>query len=525
MLKGANGQPLDVKGKLQLQFRLEGREFSFIFFVIENLPYSMIIGLDFMSTHRIILDCQKRQIIFKDDQNDITPISFLKPEGNSSRKLESTEDNNSYLSATSIDSENAIDKILNQFPDIIDFSPGTAKIKPVQFFINDNISPIRQSPWRRSPAERETITNEITDMLRMGVIRPSNSPWASPVSLVKKKDGTNRFCIDFRKVNNIVVQDAFPLPRIPDLIDALHGAKVFSTLDLAKGYWQIPLDEKSKPITAFATHEGLYEFNVLPFGINTAAAIFQRTMSAILKDLPFARVYIDDIVIFSEDEGTHYRHILEVFSRLQQMGLRINKKKCHFFCKEILYLGTRINAEGIKPDSEKIQPILDFPTPTSKKKVQEFMGMVNFYRDYIPNLAQEAICLYDITKSENDFRWSEKAENAFSAIKQMLTSPPLLKLPDPRKPFILSTDASTFALGAVLAQDYGGKEFPVAYASRMLSQSERNYSVVEKELLAIVFAIKKFRSYVYGNTFTIYTDHNPLQYLMSLKDSYGRIAK
>ena len=245
-------------------------------------------------------------------------------------------------------------------------------------------------------------------MLQMGVIRPSFSPWASPILLLRKKDGSIRFAIDYRRVNERLVNDAYPLPHTVDLLDALQGASVFSTLDLEKGYWQVPLEESSKAITAFSTTGGLFEFNVLPFGLSTAPALFQRMMDNCLKGLPFARVYIDDIVVFSNSLKEHSDHLQQVFRRLEATKLTLNVKKCKFFTSEIVFLGTTLTASGIKPNDEKIRAVLGMQKPTDKKKLLEFLGLVNFYRDYCPGLARVSACLYQLLSKSADFVWTTK---------------------------------------------------------------------------------------------------------------------
>jgi hypothetical protein len=492
-LKGANNASLLVLGTASVHFKWNEKLFQQKFYVIRHLLVPMILGMDFLVQNNALLDCANKTL-------KINAVEFF------SKPDLSKETVNSYVNAD-------------------DFKAGSAKIPPVKITIKSGAKPIKQSIRRKTVTEKEVIDKEVNKMLSMNVIRPSFSPWASPIQLTTKKNNEIRFCIDFRKVNENIVGDAYPMPFIADIVDALEGSKIFSTIDLTKGYWQLPLGEESKSITAFSTAEGLFEFNVLPFGLSTASAIFQRVMNGIFKDVEFVRVYMDDIIIFSQNDLEHRDHLEKTFSILKKAGLAVNMKKCHFFKTEINFLGVKIDQDGVHPNSEKIDAILKITPPKDKKSLQQFLGVVNYYRDFCPDLAENSTCLYRLLKKEVPFTWTEEHEKAFNRIKELLTSPPVLGIAKKGAPFILSTDASQAALGAVLSQVIEGREVPIAYASRALSETEQRYAVVEKELLAIVFGVKRFRCYLMGNKFTVTTDHNPLQYLSSLKDPHGRLAR
>jgi hypothetical protein len=296
-------------------------------------------------------------------------------------------------------------------------------------------------------------------------------------------------------------------------------------LDLTSGYWQIPLTEDSKPITAFSTTKGHFEFNVLPFGLSNAAAAFQRAMNEVFSKYPFVGVYLDDIIVHSSSLDDHLQHLAEVMRILHEHRFVLNKKKCRFFCEEVDYLGMRVSAKGMKPIPERLDAIKKMKIPKDKKELREFLGIVNYYREYCEGLSEVAYPLFRLTRKDVEFQWGSTEGQALEDVKHLLTNPPFLQWPDVRKPFIVSTDASKFALGAVLSQMHEGLEKPIAFASRVLSPAEENYSVVEKELLAIVFAVKKFHCYLYGTEFTVFTDHNPLQYAMTIRDTSRRIAR
>ena len=309
--------------------------------------------------------------------------------------------------------------------------------------------PIRQK-YRRLPVATKSVVNEeVKKMLQSGVIRRSTSPWSSPVVLVRKKDGSWRFCVDFRKLNSITHKDAYPLPKIEETLDSLSGAKYFSTLDLASGYWQVELREPAKEKTAFSTPMGLFEFNVMPFGLTNAPATFQRLMECVLAGLSMEEclVYIDDVIVFSETFQDHLANLEKVFSRLYQAGLTLKLSKCHFCKKEVKYLGHIVGSGGIKPDPDKVSSIVSYPVPRDLKQLQQFLGLANYYRRFIANFSHIASPLYQLTrKHAKNFNWINTCQIAFEKLKEALSSPLVLIFPAFDKQFFLSTDASGQAI-------------------------------------------------------------------------------
>ncbi|UYV64395.1 K02A2.6-like [Cordylochernes scorpioides] len=388
--------------------------------------------------------------------------------------------------------------------------------------------PIRKNPYRVSLKERKIISDQINSMLKNGIISHSSSPWASPIILVKKKNGTFRFCVDYRNLNSVTVKDQYPLPRIDDCFDSLHGARYFTSLDLCSGYWQVEVEEQDREKTAFITPDGLYQFNVLPFGLCNGSATFERLMDTVLRTHKWkiCLCYLDDVIIFSEDLHSHLNRLKTILECLKTAGLTLNASKCRFAYTELLILGHVVSNEGIAPDPEKIISIRKFPTPRTVKDVRAFLGLCSYYRRFIREFSKVALPLQILTRKNHSFAWGKEQELSFNSLKNKLISPEVLTHYDPNKPIGLHTDASDQGLGAVLVHlDENTKERPISYASRTLQKAETNYSTTEKECLAIIWAIKKFRPYLYGRKFTIYTDHHSLCWMAKMKNPAGRLAR
>ena len=417
--------------------------------------------------------------------------------------------------------------LLRKFDDLFVSENGAlGRTKVVKHRINTSGRPIRQ-PLRRQPESlKGDMNEEVKKMLSRGVIRPSSSPWSSPVVMVRKKNGSWRFCIDYRKLNAVTHQDAYPLPRIDATLESLAGSTLFTTLDLASGYWQVEIEEDDKEKTAFSTEKGHFEFNVMPFGLTNAPATFQRLMECILAGLTGEQclIYIDDIIVFSASFPEHLERLTNVFLKLQDAGLKLKTEKCKFVQKAVKYLGHVVSAEGICPDPAKTEVVVSYPVPTSAKEVKQFMGLCNYYRRFVKDYSKIAAPLFKLLSKENAkfFAWNSASQNAFEELKSRLVSPPIQAYPDFKQPFLLHTDASDAAIGAVLSQVQGGTECVIAYWSRKLQKAERNYSTTEREALAVVASLKEFYPYVYGFPCKLITDHNPLTSLKGIKDVGGR---
>ena len=397
--------------------------------------------------------------------------------------------------------------------------------------------PVAQTYRRIPPNQYEEVRKHIQELLDKQVIRPSTSAYASPIVLVRKKNGELRMCVDFRRLNAKTRRDSFPLPRIDESLDALKDSAYFSTLDLASGYYQVAMDEQDREKTAFITPFGLYEFNRMPFGLCSAPATFQRLMTSSMNDLIFriVLVYLDDILVYSHDFQSHLDRLRMVFQRLREVGLTLNLQKCRFCQTEVKYLGYAISAGGIATDEEKIQVVRDWPEPKTLRQLRSFLGFASYYRRFVKGFAALAKPLHHLVGevySRNKDRpggkrallgigWTAECQGAFDRLKAALTTTPLLGYADYSLPFILETDASSQGLGAVLSQEQGGTKKVIGYASRTLRPTEqnmRNYSSMKLELLALKWAVtEKFRGYLLGAKFVVYTDNNPLSYLHTAK--------
>ena len=388
--------------------------------------------------------------------------------------------------------------------------------------------PVRQSVRRIPPHQRDHVRRLLDEMLSKGVVEQSTSPWASPIVLVRKKDGSIRFCVDYRKVNEITRKDAYPLPRIDTTLDTLAGSHWFSTIDLLSGYWQVEMEEEDREKTAFCTTEGLFQFKVMPFGLCNAPATFQRLMDLVLAGLQWSQclVYIDDVIILGRSFEEHLDNLKQVFQRLREAGLKVKPSKCAFFQHEVTYLGHIISNNGVSADPEKVARVTSWPVPKSKKEVQSFLGFANYYRRFIKNFAEIAKPLHRLTEKNAKFNWTIDHQVAFEDLRKQLSTTPVLAHPDFRRTFILDTDASDSGLGAVLSQmDENGRERVVAYGSRLLSKSERQYCVTRRELLAVVSFVKHFRPYLVGKKFVLRTDHGALTWLQKFKQPEGQLAR
>ncbi|CAL9692012.1 unnamed protein product [Knipowitschia caucasica] len=406
-------------------------------------------------------------------------------------------------------------------------SPGRTTLVEHVIRLKDK-GPVRQRSYRVPQHLVAQLLTEVEDMQHLGVIEPSQAEWCSPVVIVVKKDGSLRICIDFRKLNAMSEFDAYPMPRIDDLLEKIGRARFITTLDLCKGYWQVPLEASSRPYTAFQTPAGLFQFTMMPFGLHGAPATFQRLMDRVLRGCEdCSAAYLDDVVIFSDTWEQHLRHLERVLGQIERAGLTLNPSKCQWAKEEAKYLGYRLGRGEVRPQMDKVEAIRGCPRPRTKKEVRSFLGLAGWYRRFVPQFATIAAPLTALTMKDqrNPVVWNEDCETAFQALKSCLCSSPVLRSPDFEQRFLVQTDASAVGLGAVLAQGDPGEERPVRYLSRKLLPRETRYSTVEKEGLAIKWALESLRYYLLGREFDLETDHRALTWMNSMKDHNSRLTR
>lgn len=373
---------------------------------------------------------------------------------------------------------------------------------------------------------REEMRKSVKEFLKMKIIKPSVSPYNSPSLMVPKKDGGFRLVVDFRRLNKHVITDPHPLPRITQIMESLGKTSVFSVLDLLHGFYNLEIDPIDRPKTAFSTFDGHWEFLRLPMGLKNSPAIFQRLMQIVLSGClgHYAFIYIDDILIYSKNAEEHIEHLKQIFERLKKAGLKIKGSKCQLFKNEVEYLGFLAGQDGLKVNPRKLNAIQHFPTPTTVKEIQSFLGLANYFRSFIVGFSEKAKPLNKLLHKDTPFKWTKEHENAISQLKYDLTHAPVLAFPNFNDPFLLTTDASGYAIGAILTQIQEGKERLIACNSRVLTLTEQRYSNTDRETLAVIYGINTFRSYLWNNKFIVYTDNTAITAIANQDKSTNRRA-
>ena len=416
--------------------------------------------------------------------------------------------------------------ILLEFSDVFSDKPGKTTLGAHHIELLPNTQPIRSAPYRLHPEKRDFLRKELNDLLEQGIIEESESPWASPIVMVPKSDGTLRLCTDFRRVNAVTVPDPFPLPRVEDLLDRVGQAKFLTKLDMTRGYWQVPLDEESVPISAFVTSFGHFQWRYMPFGLRNAPATFSRLVVKLLRGLDeFSGAYLDDIISFSSSWKAHVSHIRAVLTRLRDAHLTLSSTKCQFAAADLDYLGHHIGLGRVQPRQKKVEALLAYPAPQNKKQLQSFLGLAGYYRKFVPNYAHISSVLSDLLKKGSRFVWTQEADSAFLDLKSRLATQPVLRPPDYTLPFCLSVDASDLAVGATLFQMVDGLEHPICFYSKKLDHHQKRYSTIEKEALSLVLAVRYFSVYFGTGVVTVYTDHNPLVFLQRMANHNQKLLR
>lgn len=420
--------------------------------------------------------------------------------------------------------KNLIFEFADRFPDV----PSTTNMIVHDVDVGD-AKPVKQRAYRANPDKQSAIDKEIKYMLDNGILEPSSSPWSSPCIVICKPDGVSyRFCTDYRKVNELTVTDSYPLPRIEDCIDQIGKCKYVTKFDLLKGYWQVPLTDRAKLVSACVTSRGLYQYTVTPFGMKNSGATFQRLMNTLCQDVDDCNAYVDDVVIFSTDWDEHLKTMRQFFTKTRKANLTINLVKSEFGHAQLQYLGHIVGSGKVLPREAKVEAIDKFPVPSTKKELMRFLGMTGYYRKFVPNFSTIAEPLTKLLKKEVKFIWNDFCQESFEKLRSILKEHPVLASPDFAKPFRLTIDASDVGAGSVLSQcDTEGIEHPVAFFSKKFHKHELNYSTIEKETLSLLLSLEHFDVYVGStkHTLEVWTDHNPLVFISRMQNKNQRLMR
>ncbi|KAL0543603.1 hypothetical protein IC582_018703 [Cucumis melo] len=511
------------------QIEIAGHVIEVTLIVLDMLDFDVILGMDWLAANHASIDCSRKEVTF----NPPSMASF-KFKGGGSKSLPqviSAIRASKLLSqgtwgilASVVDTREAdvslsSEPVVRDYPDVFpEELPGLPPHREVEFAIElePGTVPISRAPNIMAPAELKELKVQLQEFLDKGFIRPSVSPWGAPVLFVKKKDGSMRLCIDYRELNKVTVKNRYPLPRIDDLFDQLQGATVFSKIDLRSGYHQLRIKDEDVPKTAFRSRYGHYEFIVMSFGLTNAPAVFMDLMNRVFREFldTFVIVFIDDILIYSKTEAEHEEHLRMVLQTLRDNKLYAKFSKCEFWLKQVSFLGHVVSKDGVSVDPAKIEAITGWTRPSTVSEVRSFLGLAGYYRRFVENFSRIATPLTQLTRKGAPFVWSKACEDSFQTFKQKLVTAPVLTVPDGSGSFVIYSDASKKGLGCVLMQQ--GKV--VAYASRQLKSHEQNYPTHDLELAAVVFALKIWRHYLYGEKIQIFTDHKSLKYFFTQKE-------
>lgn len=522
-LCGIGEGTLDVFSKITVPVRTDDLCIELDIYVVKDqgCRYDLLIGRNAVQFPdiEIVTDALGSHLVRK-------KLSASNPEVNLVENVDNS-DQLQHLSATlsHLDKslQGKVEAIFQKYPSVFDMV-GNVKTGKLNIKLKTN-DVVYYRPYRLAPIEREKVKEIIQDLLKKGIIKESSSPFASPMILVRKSDGTDRMCIDYRALNKLIERDRYPLPLIEDQIDKLGKAKYFISIDMKNGFYQIPVSEESTRYTAFVTPDGHYEFLKMPFGICNGPSVFQRAISKAIQHLKFLLVYMDDILIPFETIEQGLQFLEQTISALSSSGFTINLKKCRFFVESIDYLGRNISQNGVRPSESKVKALVNSPVPNNIKQVRQFMGLASYFRKFVPDFASRTACISKLTKNNQKWEWGPEQAAARKYVIDHLISQPLLTIFDPKLTTELHTDASSIGYGAILLQKVDNINKVVAYYSKRTSPAESRYCSYDLETLAIYNALKHFRVYLLGIDFKIVTDCNAIKLTMSKRDLSPRVAR
>jgi len=497
----ANGEKVPCPGVIRsAPLVVQDDVFAFDLFVMPLAGFDVVLGMQWMATLGcLVWDFAAGAVSFSRQGRTVCWTGVAPT--------------SSHGSCTATSSAPLLDDLLAEYADVFveprGLSPQRARDHCI--VLKPEASPVAVRPYRYPAAHKDELERQCASMIEQGIVRRSDSAFSSPVILVKKADGSWRFCVDYRALNALTVKDAFPIPVVDELLDELHGARFFTKLDLRSGYHQVSMKPADIHKMAFRTHDGLYEFLVMPFGLCNAPATFQALMNDVLRAFlrRFVLVFLDDILIYSSSWTNHLRHLRIVLSELRRHQLFVKRSKCAFGESSVAYLGHTISASGVAMDSAKVQAIVDWPVPHSARAVRGFLGLAGYYRKFVHNYGTVTAPLTALLKKEG-FCWNADAAAAFTALKAAVTSAPVLAMPDFSKPFTVECDASSHGFCAVLIQE----GHPIAFFSRPVAPRHRSLAAYERELIGLVHAVRHWRPYLWGRRFLVKTDHYSLKFLL-----------
>lgn len=522
----ANNSAGAITGKIVLPLNLGHASWTGEFFIMEGLPYDVVIGCTALKGLKATQRWGDMSLTVENEYgrksvelvhlaySDFPSVNIIEDAPSSSK---------GFTNEQKLQYEFFINKWIKAF----ESSKGSTDIVKHKIYLSKDVPPLKQRYYPVSPAVQTVIDEEIDKLLESDVIEPSTSGWSSPLVLVPKKNGQKRLCVDFRRINSLTLKNAYPTPFISTILDSLRNSTYVSSLDLKSGFHQIEMDEESKALTAFTVpFKGLFQYKKMPFGLCNAPATFQNLMDNLLRPLQSkCFVYMDDIIVIGSSFKEHLENLDAVFSVLRNANLVVNWEKSTFFNRELEFLGYVVGQGVLKPTPSKVEAVASFPAPRTVRQVRSFIGMCAWYKRLIPSFSDLTEPLTRLLHKGVTFEWGKEQCDVFEKLKSILSSSPIVHCPDFSLPFELQCDASNVGLGAIVLQRVKKEERVVAYASRTLNTAERNYSTTEKELCAILFAIEKFRPYVEGSHFRVITDHSCLQWLRSVKNPSGRLAR